>query len=38
MPYNNSEARSLFGRNALGIQIAPEVSVEQSRHVVDPAP
>jgi alkylation response protein AidB-like acyl-CoA dehydrogenase len=38
MPYNNPEARSLFGRNALGIQIAPEVSVEESRHVVDPAP
>jgi alkylation response protein AidB-like acyl-CoA dehydrogenase len=32
MPYNNPEARSLFGRNALGIQIAPEVPAEESGH------
>jgi alkylation response protein AidB-like acyl-CoA dehydrogenase len=32
MPYNNPEARSLFGRNALGIEIAPEVPAEQSGH------
>ena len=30
MPYNNPEARSLFGRNALGIEIAPEVPAEES--------
>jgi alkylation response protein AidB-like acyl-CoA dehydrogenase len=30
MPYNNAEARSLFGRNALGIEVAPEVPVETS--------
>jgi alkylation response protein AidB-like acyl-CoA dehydrogenase len=30
MPYNNAEARSLFGRNALGIEIAPEVPAEES--------
>lgn len=30
MPYNNAEARSLLGRNALGIQVAPEVPVEES--------
>ena len=32
MPYNNPEARSLFGRNALGIEIAPEVPAEESGH------
>jgi len=32
MPYNNPEARSLFGRNALGIEIAPEVPAEASGH------
>jgi alkylation response protein AidB-like acyl-CoA dehydrogenase len=32
MPYNNAEARSLFGRNALGIEIAPEVPMEESGH------
>jgi alkylation response protein AidB-like acyl-CoA dehydrogenase len=32
MPYNNAEARSLFGRNALGIEIAPEVPAEESGH------
>ena len=34
MPYNNPEARSLFGRNALGIEIAPEVPAEESGHRV----
>jgi len=34
MPYNNPEARSLFGRNALGIEIAPEVPTEESGHRV----
>ena len=34
MPYNNPEARSLFGRNALGIEIAPEVRAEESGHRV----
>jgi alkylation response protein AidB-like acyl-CoA dehydrogenase len=34
MPYNNPEARSLFGRNALGIEIAPEVPAERSGHRV----
>ena len=34
MPYNNPEARSLFGRNALGIEIAPEVPAEDSGHRV----
>ena len=33
MPYNNPEARSLFGRNALGIEIAPEVPAEESGHL-----
>ena len=32
MPYNNAEARSLFGRNAVGIEIAPEVTAEKSGH------
>jgi alkylation response protein AidB-like acyl-CoA dehydrogenase len=32
MPYNNPEARSLFGRNALGIEIAPEVPAQESGH------
>jgi alkylation response protein AidB-like acyl-CoA dehydrogenase len=32
MPYNNPEARSLFGRNALGIEIAPEVPAAESGH------
>ena len=34
MPYNNPEARSLFGRNALGIEIAPEVPAAESGHRV----
>jgi len=34
MPYNNPEARSLFGRNALGIEIAPEVPAAKSGHRV----
>ena len=34
MPYNNPEARSLFGRNALGIEIAPEVPADESGHRV----
>jgi alkylation response protein AidB-like acyl-CoA dehydrogenase len=34
MPYNNPEARALFGRNALGIEIAPEVPAEESGHRV----
>jgi alkylation response protein AidB-like acyl-CoA dehydrogenase len=37
MPYNNGEARSLFGRNALGIEIAPEVPMEESGHRRAPA-
>jgi alkylation response protein AidB-like acyl-CoA dehydrogenase len=32
MPYNNAEAKSLFGRDALGIRIAPEVSMAESGH------
>jgi alkylation response protein AidB-like acyl-CoA dehydrogenase len=32
MPYNNLDGMDLFGRTSLGIEIAPEVPLEQSGH------
>ena len=34
MPYNNLEAHDLIGRTSLGIEIAPEVPMEESGHRV----
>lgn len=32
MPYNNLDAEELFGKTALGIEIAPEIPLEESGH------
>jgi hypothetical protein len=33
MPYNNLEARDLFGRTSLGIEIAPSVPLPATQSV-----
>ena len=36
MPYNNHQALRLFGATSLGVQLAPEISREETGHASRP--